>query len=801
MKKSISLAGAIFFLLVLTQLISCKKEEEDPDVVASFTSAITDPLDFKTVTFTNYSTNFSALLWNFGDNATSTETNPVHTYAETGSYEVTLTATSLNGKVIDEFKATIQIVDPNAELSKLTGEDSKTWKLIRTGATGRYPIQVFQYNPADPPNPVTSWWAMGLGNDELALRPCMLNDEWIFHRDGTLEFKANGDYWAEGGVFAEDADNVCANTSDPMTSLSGENLSAWSDGTHAFELNSTAGTIKAVGTGAFIGFIKLANDFEVMDMTPYIQDMIEYDVVKLTDGTTDTLIIQGHYYDNPQSTSAYLGTWRFCLVHYDNPADEPPIPAPVPVAGFTYVADGTTVTFTNTSTLADSYLWDFGDGGTSTEANPVHVYAGDGSYSVALTATNANGNNTITQSVIISSGVLTEEILMGGAWKIQTTGHAVYVGPALGSDGWWICPLANLDGTMVGTTDDWSCMTDDEFIFSAGGGYEYKTNGSSRNDGYMGTPNGCWSDAEIAASPGAPFGSCNTHTFTFTPASGTSRAIIELTNGSGFAAFLGFMKGYYGGENTNGANPPNGGFSTNRYEVIAYSNDGVKEILIVSVDLTADHSGTSAWTMELERTAPVLTEEILTAGAWKIQVSDHSIYVGPALGSDAWWICPVANLDGTMVGTTDDWSCMGDDEFIFSAGGGYEYKTNGGSRNDGYMGTPNGCWTDAEIAASPGAPFGSCNTHTFAFTPASGDNRPIITLTNGSGFAAFLGFMKGYYGGENTNGANPPNGGFATNQYEVISYGISGGKEVMVVSVDLTADHTGGSAWTMTMER
>ena len=41
--------------------------------------------------------------------------------------------------------------------------------------------------------------------------------------------------------------------------------------------------------------------------------------------------------------------------------------------------------------------------------------------------------------------------------------------------------------------------------------------------------------------PGAPFGSCNTHTFTFTPATGTSRAIIDLTSGPNFAAFIGFM--------------------------------------------------------------------------------------------------------------------------------------------------------------------------------------------------------------------------------------------------------------------
>ena len=206
--------------------------------------------------------------------------------------------------------------------------------------------------------------------------------------------------------------------------------------------------------------------------------------------------------------------------------------------------------------------------------------------------------------------------------------------------------------------------------------------------------------------------------------------------------------------------------------------------------------------MTLERPiAGSLTEEILTAGPWKLQTSGHSVYVGPGIGSDAWWICPLEFLDGTKVGTPEDWSCMTDDEFIFSAGGGFEYRTNGGSRNDGYMGTPNGCWSDAEIAASPGAPFGSCNTHTFSFTPEGGGNNAIITLTNGANFAAFIGFMKGYYGGENTDGTKPPNGGNATNIYEVVSYDDLGDKEIMIVSVDISTAHDRSAAWTMVMER
>ena len=68
---------------------------------------------------------------------------------------------------------------------------------------------------------------------------------------------------------------------------------------------------------------------------------------------------------------------------------------PVPVAAFdaTPTIPGSaavpiTVSFKNLSTNADSFLWDFGDGATSTDANPQHTYTTKGSFTVKLTATN-----------------------------------------------------------------------------------------------------------------------------------------------------------------------------------------------------------------------------------------------------------------------------------------------------------------------------------------------------------------------------------------------------------------------------
>src|SRR5204863_1433845 len=49
------------------------------------------------------------------------------------------------------------------------------------------------------------------------------------------------------------------------------------------------------------------------------------------------------------------------------------------------------VNFTNLTTGATNYYWNFGDGHTSTDFNPTNLYASGGSYSVTLTAVGGAG--------------------------------------------------------------------------------------------------------------------------------------------------------------------------------------------------------------------------------------------------------------------------------------------------------------------------------------------------------------------------------------------------------------------------
>jgi hypothetical protein len=71
---------------------------------------------------------------------------------------------------------------------------------------------------------------------------------------------------------------------------------------------------------------------------------------------------------------------------------------PPPTAAFTGSPTSGTypldVSFTDQSTgVPTSWSWTFGDGGTSTARNPSHTYTAVGTYTVSLTATNANGSD------------------------------------------------------------------------------------------------------------------------------------------------------------------------------------------------------------------------------------------------------------------------------------------------------------------------------------------------------------------------------------------------------------------------
>ena len=80
-----------------------------------------------------------------------------------------------------------------------------------------------------------------------------------------------------------------------------------------------------------------------------------------------------------------------------------------PTAAFSFTNAGLVVTFVNASTDLESmpsalhYNWDFGDGMTSTDANPVHTYTASGSYDVTLEVVDPmSAANTLKKSLTLN---------------------------------------------------------------------------------------------------------------------------------------------------------------------------------------------------------------------------------------------------------------------------------------------------------------------------------------------------------------------------------------------------------------
>lgn len=75
----------------------------------------------------------------------------------------------------------------------------------------------------------------------------------------------------------------------------------------------------------------------------------------------------------------------------------------LPVPNFNYSATDLSVSFTNTSTGANSYSWNFGDGNFAASTNPSHTYVSPNIYTVCLDATNTCGTTQYCQQITVNS--------------------------------------------------------------------------------------------------------------------------------------------------------------------------------------------------------------------------------------------------------------------------------------------------------------------------------------------------------------------------------------------------------------
>ncbi|GIV35006.1 MAG: hypothetical protein KatS3mg031_2541 [Chitinophagales bacterium] len=130
---------------------------------------------------------------------------------------------------------------------------------------------------------------------------------------------------------------------------------------------------------------------------------------------------------------------------------------PIPEAGFTHSGNKDTVYFFNTSRHALSYSWDFGDGTTSIQSDPMHIYSTPGSYIVTLIAFNSCGADTFTNTITLLCNTSGLTLTVDGQTSFCAGDSAVIRAPVIaGYTYQWLknsLPLPNATGPELMVRD------------------------------------------------------------------------------------------------------------------------------------------------------------------------------------------------------------------------------------------------------------------------------------------------------------------------------------------------------------
>ena len=117
------------------------------------------------------------------------------------------------------------------------------------------------------------------------------------------------------------------------------------------------------------------------------------------DGATDTTRNTTHTYYNAGNMLVGLVAYSAC--GNDTSYQTITLNCVTPVAKFTASVQHLAAVFTNTSTNGNTFAWNFGDGNSSTEINPVHVFKNTGTYTVCMSTTNSCGTSSTCSTVAV----------------------------------------------------------------------------------------------------------------------------------------------------------------------------------------------------------------------------------------------------------------------------------------------------------------------------------------------------------------------------------------------------------------
>jgi PKD repeat protein len=375
-----------------------------PGLVVAFTDTSTDVDD-----------DITEWAWSFGDGATSTAQSPSHTYSSKGTKSVTLTVTDATGRSSSVTKGVFVASPPSASFTYQPPAPVNGSELF------------FIDTSTDVDGTVVAWaWTFGDGGTSTARHP-----RHTYLTSGT--FTVSLTVTDDDGSTANASGSVLVGIANPATAPSAlfrpdvpaRDLAALANGGavvassgtccgghEPFQmLDDVVGLPWATAgvTGHFASIQVSAGAPRVIDsiqVQPRSDCCPDQRVKNFAVDVSATGFAAADFSQVLSATAANDGTLQtFALpagtaakyVRY-RPLNAQSSPSNISTSRFKVLSTASgprSVTFQNQSTNAVSYEWTFGDGGTSTDANPTHSYAAVGSYTVTLVARSADGRTSL----------------------------------------------------------------------------------------------------------------------------------------------------------------------------------------------------------------------------------------------------------------------------------------------------------------------------------------------------------------------------------------------------------------------
>jgi PKD repeat protein len=378
----------------------------NPPPHASFTANNTSSCIVPdSVTFTNTTTAGGTYIWYFGDGDTSSLVNPMHLYISAGSFTVKLIATSACG-TDSTTQTNFVVINPPAAPTATSPVDITCGDSVTLTATGSDTLKWF--------NQAVGGTLLGIGGT-YSTPPLMSNTTYYVESDvvSAADYDTPLDNTIGAGGYYNNATNryLIFNSLSPATLVSVLVYGQTAGNTTVTLWDSLGNVLNSVTANIPDGPSRVTLNFPLSPATS-----LELGVNGTTNLYRNTAGVVFPYNDPSGYVSItgsnYPGRYYF---FYDWELAGPscvsartPVNVVItggPIASFTYVQNGLTVTFTNTSTGSTSWLWNFGDGNTSNAQNPVHTYLANGTYTVTLTAYNNGCSDSTTQTLSFTVGI------------------------------------------------------------------------------------------------------------------------------------------------------------------------------------------------------------------------------------------------------------------------------------------------------------------------------------------------------------------------------------------------------------